>query len=208
MFVGIDVGANCLHCVALDDSGHVADVWLIDASELSGLISAVCNATAIAVDAPAQLSTAPHLLDPVLNRKFLPARCAEIALGRDYKTWVPWVTPQDRPASGWIDTGLRVFEALRTSNVPTIEVYPHAGYRVLARGRQLPKKSTAAGVRVRVDLLRSAGVLAEALPMWSHDGLDALLGAVVARDYSRGASVGVSCGHDDSAIWLPATGAL
>jgi predicted nuclease with RNAse H fold len=124
MFVGIDVGARCLHCVALDDTGRIADVWLIDSSETSSLISAVGSAVAIAVDAPAQLSTAPHLSDPDLNRKFLPARCAEVALGRDYKTWVPWVTPRDRPASGWIETGLRVFEVLSASNVPAIEVYP------------------------------------------------------------------------------------
>ncbi len=40
--------------------------------------------------------------------------------------------------------------------------------------------------------------------MWSHDSLDALMAALIARDRTEGRAEMVTCGHDESAIWLPA----
>ena len=87
-----------------------------------------------------------------------------------------------------------------------MEVFPYAGFRVLAGGR-IPSKQTAAGLRLRAELLRRSGVVSEALEMWSHDSLDAALAAVIAHDVAEGAAVRVGCGHDDSAIYLPGSGA-
>jgi predicted nuclease with RNAse H fold len=203
-YVGIDVAAERLHCVALDEQLRLRDVALCAAEELDALAHAVRNAEIVMVDAPAQLSTAPHAGDDTLGAKFRVARCAEIALGREHRSWVPWVTPEAAPERGWITTGLAVFAALTAAGVPSGEVYPHAGYRALARGRVLPRKTTAAGVRARAALLTEVGVSVDSLTMWSHDGLDALLAAVVAADYGKGRARRVTCGHDDSAIWLPA----
>jgi predicted nuclease with RNAse H fold len=204
VFAGIDVGAEAIHCVVLDRSLAVAGAWLYGADELDDLVLALRGAAAIGVDAPAAVSTMPHREDASLAGKFRVARCAEIALGREYGWWVPWVAPAERPDRGWMATGLRVYEALRVLGVPVLEVFPHAGFRSLRPDVRLPNKRTIAGVRARVDLLIARGVRADDALMWSHDALDALLGALVAFDYTRGAARRVGCGHDDSAIWLPA----
>jgi len=201
---GIDVGADRLHCVALDADRRIAGVWLLTAGELGRLVDAVAGARAVMVDAPAQVSAMLHRDDRALSPKFRAARCAEIALGVEHRSWVPFVAPPDRPSSGWIATGLAVFAALAAAGVPAFEVFPFAGYRALARGRPLAKKTAIAGVRTRVELLLEAGVSAPHALMWSHDGLDAILGALVAVDYAEGRARRVTCGHDDSAIWLPA----
>jgi hypothetical protein len=39
--------------------------------------------------------------------------------------------------------------------------------------------------------------------MWSHDGLDALVAALIALRKADGTGLEVTCGHDSSAIWLP-----
>jgi hypothetical protein len=101
-------------------------------------------------------------------------------------------------------TGLALYEELAACGIATIEVYPYAGYRELVRPARLPKKTTIDGVLARVGALRGAGVDVPRLEMWSHDGLDALLAAVIARDHRQGSARRASCGHDDSAIWLPA----
>ena len=161
------------------------------------------GARVVAIDAPAQLSTAPHRGDPSLSTKFQTGRCAEVALGREHRSWVSWVTPTARPIPGWMQTGLALYDTLRDGGRELVEVYPYAGFRALARGASLPPKQTVEGARTRVDLLERAGVVVEHLPMWSHDGLDALLGALVALQSASGRAVPVTCGHDDSAIWLP-----
>jgi len=202
---GIDVGANRLHCVALDTGRRVVGAWLLDARELDRVVEVVTGARAVMVDAPAQVSAMPHRDDPrPLSPKFRSARCAEIALGLEHRSWVPFVAPAERPASGCIATGLSVFDALADAGVPAFEMFPFAGYRALARGLPLPKKITVAGIRTRVELLLEAGVSAPQALMWSHDGLDALLGALVAVDQAQGRALRVTCGHDESAIWLPA----
>lgn len=162
------------------------------------------DAATVAIDAPAAPSTAPHRDDEALSRKFRPARCAEIELGRSFGVWVPWVTPTaDGPAPPWMQVGFRLFELLAGSPSSVIEVYPYAGYRRLARGRPLPPKSTPQGLKARVDLLRENGLMAPRLEMWSHDSLDAAMAALIALRRSLGRATEASCGHDGSAIWLP-----
>src|SRR6266540_7004124 len=95
----------------------------------------------------------PHRDDATLSPKFRAGRCAEIALGRDHRCWVPWVAPAIEPENGWMRTGLDLFEALAGACIETIEVFPYAGYRALAGKARLPKKQAVAGVRARVQLL-------------------------------------------------------
>jgi predicted nuclease with RNAse H fold len=97
--------------------------------------------------------------------------------------------------------GLELFGALTEAGLETIEVFPYAGFRALA-GARLPKKTTAAGIVARVRLLRDRGIDEPHLEMWSHDGLDALLAAVIALGPSRAVGhEGPGC--DKSKIWLP-----
>jgi predicted nuclease with RNAse H fold len=203
--VGIDVGADRLHCAVLDDESRVVETSIFRASEVSTLGDWLEDHGAmVAIDAPAQLSTCPHRDDPLLKPKFAVGRCAEIALAREYGIWVPWVAPAEAPSAGWIAVGLALFEELGARSVEAIEVYPHGAYRELVKPDRLPKKTTVAGVLARVEALRGAGIEEERLEMWSHDALDALVAALVARDHRLGTARRASCGHDESAIWLPA----
>jgi predicted nuclease with RNAse H fold len=205
VFVGIDVGAERLHCVAANEDLRLADSAVFAATELDDLVDRVRGAASIAVDAPSDLSTAPHADDTGLGLKFRTGRCAEIALGRDFGYWVPWVTPTAAPEVGWMATGFALYQKLRAAGIEPIEVFPYAAYRELVRPERLPKKQAVAGLRARAAALRMLGVREAALQMWSHDGLDAFVGAVVARDHARGDARAATCGHDASAIWLPAT---
>ena len=157
----------------------------------------------VAVDAPSALSPLVHAGDDTLAPKFRAARCGEIALGRDAGVWVPWVSPPaDRslPVAGWIEVGLRLFEGLAAAGYEAVETYPHAVFRSLAGGARVPAKSTAAGLRRRVELLRAAGVAEVTFPLWGHDGLDACAAALVAAAPDPRV---LTCGHDGSSIWLP-----
>jgi predicted nuclease with RNAse H fold len=202
--IGVDVSTTRFHGVAIDDRRRVRAVWLFGADELERAAEAFRGAAVVAVDAPASLSTLPHESEGNLSAKFRLARCAEIALGLEYGYWVPFVAPSERSAEGWMATGFAVYEELARAGLDTIEVFPYAGYRSLAAGRPLPKKTSLAGIRARLELLGEAGIAERDLQMWSHDGLDALLGALVALDHVQGRAHRVSCGHDGSAIWLPA----
>lgn len=95
--------------------------------------------------------------------------------------------------------GFDVFQLTKSSGVQAIEVFPHTGFRIL-RGGRIPSKQTAEGLRLRAELLRKRGVAIDALEMWSHDSLDALLAAAVAYDVGHGTGLRVGCGHDGSAI--------
>lgn len=203
MFAGIDVAARHLHCVGLDEAGRVVSARLIDANEIDELGDWASAAEVVCVDAPAQVSTAPHADDATLSPKFRDGRCAEIALGREFGCWVPWAAPTGAMTAGWMVTGLAVFATLGARGIPALEVYPHSGFRELAEHAKLPAKRTAAGIRARVALLGQAGVKAADLEMWSHDALDACVGAVIAAHWARGVAQRAGCGHDDSAIWLP-----
>jgi predicted nuclease with RNAse H fold len=204
-YVGIDVGADRLHCVAVDARLQVADTAIFASAEMGELVEWVPVAATVAIDAPAELSTAFHADDEKLSPKFRRARCAEIALGRDVGCWVPWVTPTTAPQDGWMATGFALYAALRADDFEPIEVFPYAAYRELVRPNRLPRKQTVAGVQARVSALRKLGIDEPNLPLWSHDDLDALVGAVVARDHARKTARAATCGHDGSAIWLPAS---
>jgi predicted nuclease with RNAse H fold len=201
---GIDVGVDRLHAVAVDEELRVVRSAVFAALELRALVDCLDDSAVIAIDAPAQLSTAPHADEEALSPKFRLARCAEIGLGRDFGIWVPWVTPTTAPESGWMATGFALYRELRAAGADPIEVYPHGAFRVLVRPAPLPKKQTVPGIQARVAALQKLGIDEPSLAMWSHDGLDALVGAVVARGHAEGTARAATCGHDGSAIWLPA----
>lgn len=111
------------------------------------------------------------------------------------------------PVPGWIATGLELYSALaKTVAAELIEVYPYAGFRVLTDPSRLAKKTSVAGTRQRVDALRAAGLRGDHLELWSHDSLDAALAAIIALQRHNRSALRVTCGHDGSAIWLPAAG--
>jgi predicted nuclease with RNAse H fold len=156
VFAGIDVAARHLHCVGLDEAGRVVSVRLLETNEMDVLGGWASEAEVVCVDAPAQVSTAPHGDDATLSPKFRGGRCAEIALGREFGSWVPWATPTGAMTAGWMLTGLAVFAALGARGIAALEVYPHSGFRELAGHAKLPAKRTAAGIRARVALLGHA----------------------------------------------------
>lgn len=203
-FVGIDVGARTLHCASIKGSGTPPDRALLPAEDAAALARWCAGAAAVAIDAPEAPSTAPHSGDARLAPKFRGARCAEIELGRRYGSWVSWVAPQRPPFPAWMEAGFRAFATLRAAGASELlEVYPHACFRELAGGRRLARKQTRAGRSARADLLAAAGVSVDGAQERSHDVLDALVAALTARDWSRGRARRVTCGHDESAIWLP-----
>jgi predicted nuclease with RNAse H fold len=208
--IGIDVGATRLHLVGLDSGGVVAVAEVLPPEELDSVLDSAGRNAWVAIDAPDEQRHPRHLADEALSPKFRPARCAEVALGRR-GYWVPWVTPAlGSEAAGWMLTGFRVWQECRQLGLRTIEVYPHAAFRALAGPANLPKKTTLAGARRRVELLEAAGLRVEHLTMWSHDSLDAAVAAVVARDARVGTAENILCNHmdgsahDGSSIWLPA----
>jgi predicted nuclease with RNAse H fold len=199
--LGIDVGAERLHCVVLEAGGRIVDARVLRADDLDGVRALAATVSATAIDAPAAPSTAPHASDASLSAKFRPARCAEIGLGRLRRVWVPWVTPVAGPFPAWMAVGFTLFDAVR-ERPNVVETYPHAVFRTLAAGPVRPKRA-ADGIAARVALLEAAGVREPRLGMWSHDSLDAIAAAVAALGVLDGSAVGVTCGHDGSAIWLP-----
>lgn len=208
--VGIDLGASTIHVVVVTgtarDRATVADARTFDASDLSSVVTLADGAAEIAIDAPAELSTAPHRHDQTISNKFRTARCGEIALGQDAKIWVPWVTPWE-PAKvpGWIQVGFDLWQALREAGHEPLEVYPAGVFTMLA-GKRVPSKSTRAGLQARIALLNTHLELPDTIEMWSHDGIDALAAAVTARQKRQGTAVRIAhaaTGCDGSAIWLP-----
>lgn len=210
LFVGIDVGARRVHAVALDGAGAVRWIEVVAvAGTVPGHGIAVAparlaaGAAGVAVDAPDRWSTAPHRRDLDLPPKFRTARCAEIGLGRDHGLWVPWTTPVEPAPGTWIAAGIGLFAALRAGGHDPAEVYPYAAFRVLNGGRRPAPKTTPAGRAQRLALLAAAGIRGVP-PDAGHDVLDAAVAAVVARLRHVGGAVAATCGHDGTAIWLPA----
>jgi predicted nuclease with RNAse H fold len=208
-FVGVDLGARAVQAVSLDESGKLAEAKLFAADEGDGVAAWAARAKVIAIDAPDRPSSGAHARDERLAPKFRQGRCAEAALGLEHRYWVPWVTPTEPEAGSWIELGIGLHERLRQiRSCEVIEVFPYAAFRHLAP-EPLPKKTTVAGVRTRVRLLRQAGLDHEGLEAWSHDFVDAALAALIALQRSRGEAVRVTCPgdspceHDGSAIWLP-----
>ena len=180
---------------------------VLDADDVDAAVAWVrsTGAARVAVDAPSALSTSPHADDVALGRKFRAARCGEVALGREAGVWVPWVSPPvgAPDVARWIAVGLAHCDALAVAGIDAVETFPHAAFRRLAGGQRVPAKSSAEGLAARAALLAGAGVGEPSLPLWSHDGLDACVAALVA---SSPASEEITCGHDGSAIWLPPAG--
>jgi predicted nuclease with RNAse H fold len=205
----VDLGASAIHLIVLDASRRVIDGRVLAPEESGQLLALAEDATAVAIDAPAALSTAPHAADASLSPKFRRARCCEIALGRRHGLWVPWVTPQlGGPVPAWMKVGFELYRQLQANGSHPIEVFPYAGFKRLAGGSALLKKTTPAGIRRRVELLEAQGVGAHWLRLWSHDAIDAALAALLALGSQDGWVLRVGCdggGEDDgSAIWVPA----
>jgi Protein of unknown function (DUF429) len=208
--VGIDLGASTIHVVVLAGATGampgVVDARTFDAADIDRVVALAAGATDIAIDAPADLSTAPHRGEESISAKFRTARCGEIALGEQAGIWVPWVTPFDASkVAGWMQVGFAVWVAMRNAGHEPIEVYPAGVFRVLA-GRVPPRKTTRAGLHARIDLLGAYVELPPGIAMWSHDGIDALAAALTAHQKGRGAArevrhSGPVC--DSSAVWLP-----
>lgn len=203
VYAGIDLGQRRIHGVMLDAEFRLVEALVIDVADMGDVERILRGCDVTAVDAPERLSSQPHAGDVGLASKFRVARCAEITLGVRRGIWVPWVTPAvEEAAPEWMRVGFRVFERARDACPRVLEVFPYAGFRVLA-GTSIAPKSTPQGLAARARLLEGAGVRIEGLQAWAHDSLDACLAALVARQVAEGVAEVVTCGHDGSAIWLP-----
>ncbi len=208
--IGIDLGASTIHFVVLIGAsgapGVVAEAHTFAADDIESVVALAVGAVTIAIDAPAELSTAPHRDDTTISNKFRTARCGEIALGQAEKIWVPWVTPDDEAkVPSWMQVGFDLWSALRTAGHEPLEVYPAGAFRALA-GARVPSKSTRAGLQVRIALLAPHVERPDWIEMWSHDGIDALAAAVTARQAGAGTARRIAHtdpGCDRSSIWLP-----
>jgi Protein of unknown function (DUF429) len=235
--VGIDVGADRLHIVGLEAGGALALSEVADPSDLSGLgtLFRSLPKCSVAIDGPPSSSAAPFAKDPTVSNKFRNARGCEVMLGREFGIWVSFATGPE-PLTGWMRVAAEVHSLAQSAGHHALETYPHAVYRLLLGsqsglpvgkgptggtrseaemgpastkwGSRPPKKTTAAGIIVRVEALRARGLTEPTLPLWSHDGLDAAAAAVVALDHHHGTARRAYCREDDSSIWLPAQGAI
>jgi len=119
------------------------------------------------------------------------------------------------PRYSWMEAGWRYFKDLgRRGYEPpapgtlpaalgqapaALEVYPHAAFVTMLGGTP-PPKTGRAGLRVRVAVLRAAGVVWD--DFYDHDSLDALAAALTAWRFTQGIATPV--GDDrDGFIWLP-----
>lgn len=211
-YVGIDVGTNAFHAVAIDDDRSSIAGRVFAADEVDALVEWAEPAAVIAIDAPDRPSIGAHVSDERVAEKFREGRCGEVALGLDASYWVPWVTPVKPVPGSWIDVGIALHERLRAeTGAEVIEVFPYACFRRLADDDPLPTKSSVDGMRARVALLEAEGVDDPHLDLWSHDSIDAAVAALVAAQHASGTAEGLGCGddsgcgHDGSVIWLPAS---
>ena len=190
--VGIDLGASHLHLAILDDGVETFTTTSID-----DVVVACTGADAIAIDAPSDAATG-RIHAGARSPKFAVARCNEIAAGEELGVWVPWVTPVRDACPSWMRAGFALWDALRIAGHAPMEVYP-AGCFWLLNGRTWPpKKATAEGRAARLALLEP---LVGPLALTSHDLIDAVMAAVVARGPSR--AVGhTDAGCDESALFV------
>jgi len=210
--VGIDLGARALHLVVVEGPAHglaVVDTAVVLPDEVATLTEVCAGAAAIAIDAPSDPSIATHAGDESLSPKFRVARCGEIALGQQHRCWVPWVTPRaDADTPGWMQVGYRAWSGLRDAGHGPIEVYPSGAFTALA-GARLPKKSTPAGLRARIDLLGRFAEFPTSAADWGHDTIDATVAALIAAWRATDGPVVAArhdhVGEDGSAIWIPST---
>jgi hypothetical protein len=210
-WLGIDLGASALHAVVLTPvrrkRSRVEVATTAPAGDIPAVVELAAGCDAVAVDAPSELSTAPHAGDSTLSAKFRTARCGEIALGTRGRIWVPWTTPADPDSvPAWMQVGFDVWSALRGAGHAPIEVYPHGVFAQLAGGERLAKKTRPDGHAQRVALLREHVDLPPGVELWSHDGVDAAAAALVARWSTDGRAEPFGHGEagcDRSAIWQP-----
>ena len=180
MHIGIDVGARRVHVAQL------APLEVRVATTVDEAVAMCAGATAIAIDAPSDpASGRVHTGDH--SPKFAVARCNEIAAGEQLGIWVPWVTPTRDAAPSWMLAGFALWQALRTAGHEPVEVYPAGCFWLLNGRRWPPKKSTPEGRAAR------AALLGLPIERFSHDEIDAVMAAVVARGPSH------VIGHDDPA---------
>ena len=209
LVAGVDISGGAAHVVILE-GGQVAEAIVWPTDDLIHLAEALMTCGVVAIDSPDRWSHGAIPEHEGLSPKFVAVRCAEFELARRYRYWVPWVTPRpprsdlERAKYAWMARGMELFQLLE-GRAETIEVYPHAIFRQLAKQAPLPSKSRQAGGRMRVALLHEAGITTPHLEMWSHDGLDAAAAAVAALARAREEAERVSCDHDGSAMWLPAS---
>ncbi|HXH81840.1 MAG TPA: DUF429 domain-containing protein [Candidatus Tectomicrobia bacterium] len=205
---GVDVSASAAHLAVLDADGRLVAAGVYPTDDVESLVSDLADCEVVAIDSPDRWSGGPLPEHAWASQKFRSARCAELELGRRYGFWVPWVTPlpprtvDDKARYGWMSAGIALFHRLGVDRA--IEVYPNSIYRRLA-GSTLSKKSTAAGAKERIELLRAWITPPRHIEMWSHDALDSLAAALVALQRLHGLAERVSCDHDGSAMWLPRT---
>jgi predicted nuclease with RNAse H fold len=202
--VGVDVGADRLHLVALGQSRHVSTTAVFDPADRVGVqawFRALPPGSAVAIDGPPAPSVAAFVDDPTVSPKFRRARGCEVELGRQRGIWVSFATGPE-PLVGWMAEAATVHGLCAASGLAALETYPHAVYRTLL-GRRPAKKSTGVGISERAEALRVVGLDEPALRMWSHDALDAAAAAIVASDYLAGDAVPITCHLDDTTIWLP-----
>jgi Protein of unknown function (DUF429) len=209
--IGIDVGADAIWAVAigLEERPQIQASVLSHPVDLELLGRFVDGAAQIAIDAPAEPSDLPHAADLRYAPKFRRARCGEVALRRQGIP-VPWVTPaRDAEPAPWIATGYGVWAFLRARGATPVETYPHGIFWRLAGSPVLHKQRPFGHLR-RVEALRQTALDVPQIEMWSHDALDALAAAWVARLVARDQAERIDCrddldwpDHDGSSIWLP-----
>jgi predicted nuclease with RNAse H fold len=139
------------------------------------------GAALVAIDAPSEPATG-RVHGGVRSPKFSVARCNEIAAGEELGVWVPWVTPTLDAAPAWMRTGFALWDALRADGHVPVETYPAGSFWLLHGRRWPPKKSTPGGRAARLALLEP---LVGRLDLASHDHIDAVMAAVVARGPAR-----------------------
>jgi predicted nuclease with RNAse H fold len=206
--VGIDLGATAIYAVKVmvGEAVSVVDARVYLPEALDGLVAFCAGSSAVAIDSPAGPSVGAHYRDMDVPPKFRSARCSEVA------SWeapdvpaVPWTTPLasvDPP--GWMATGFRVWQAL--SRHQPMEVYPYACFYRLNGSKRPPSKQQPEGRLRRAELLRRWLDLPLGIEVWSHDGLDATVAALVAAQGRKGADlVPHQCAHHDgSELWVVA----
>lgn len=201
------MGADRLHVVVVADDGSVGGSAVIDPADtaaVDALLGTLPPACPVGIDGPAGPSAGAHVDDASLSRKFRPARGCEIELGRRRGLWVPWVTPlEGHEMAPWMGVAVGLHRRVADHGLVPLETYPYAVFVALT-GARPPRKTTPAGLAARAAALRSAGLLAPHLELWSHDALDAAACAVVARAHRLGSAAAISDDRDGTCIWLPA----
>jgi predicted nuclease with RNAse H fold len=181
-----------VHVAVLDEGVTVSTT-----TDIADVVASCAGATRIAIDAPSEPATG-RVHAGAHSRKFAVARCNEIAAGEQLGVWVPWVTPTMDAAPGWMRTGFAVWAALRAAGHAPVEVYPAGSFWLLNGRRWPPRKSTPEGRAARLALLTP---FVGPLDLTSHDHVDAVMAAVVARGPSR-AIAHTDPGCDDSTLFV------